>query len=122
MPLAEILAATAILLILSIFASKASGRLGVPALLLFLGVGMLAGSEGVGGIYFDNVNAAEHLGIVALAFLLFAGGLETNWDFVRNSVCVRAACGCLTGFPRFWSSSRASTTRWQSFSRPHFSL
>ena len=86
MPLEEILAATAILLILGVFASKASGRLGVPALLLFLGLGMLAGSEGIGGIYFDDVTTAEHLGIVALAFLLFAGGLETNWEFVRDSV------------------------------------
>lgn len=86
MNLETVLAATAVLLILSIFASKASGRLGVPALLLFLGLGMLAGSEGIGGIYFDDVTTAEHLGIVALAFLLFAGGLETNWQFVRDSV------------------------------------
>ncbi|MGZ4779504.1 MAG: potassium/proton antiporter, partial [Thermoanaerobaculia bacterium] len=86
MPLEEILAAIAVLLILSIFASKASGRLGVPALILFLGLGMLAGSEGLGGIYFDNVHVAERLGVIALAFLLFAGGLETDWKFVRHSV------------------------------------
>lgn len=86
MQLEEILAAIAILLILSIFASKASGRLGVPALVLFLVLGMLAGSEGVGGIYFDNVGVAERLGVIALAFLLFAGGLETDWKFVRGSV------------------------------------
>src|SRR6266852_6168406 len=82
----EIIAATAVLLILSIFASQASGRLGVPALVLFLALGMLAGSEGVGGIYFDNVHVAERLGVIALAFLLFAGGLETDWKFVRHSV------------------------------------
>src|SRR5712692_2877893 len=86
MTLDEILAATAVLLILSIFASKASGRLGVPALVLFLALGMLAGSEGIGGIYFDNVHVAERLGVIALAFLLFAGGLETDWKFVRHSV------------------------------------
>jgi len=71
MTLDVILAATAVLLILSIFASKASGRLGVPALVLFLALGMLAGSEGIGGIYFDNVHVAERLGVIALAFLLF---------------------------------------------------
>jgi cell volume regulation protein A len=86
MPLEQTLAAIAILLILSIFASKASGRLGVPALVLFLVLGMLAGSEGIGGIYFDNAGAAKRLGIIALAFLLFAGGLETDWTSVRKTL------------------------------------
>jgi cell volume regulation protein A len=85
MHLEQTLAAAAVLLILSILASKASGRLGVPALVLFLGLGMLAGSEGVGGIWFDNAAAAQHLAVVALAFILFAGGLETEWRFVRRS-------------------------------------
>ena len=58
----------------------------MPALLLFLGLGMLAGSEGVGGIYFDDAVLSQRLGIVALAFILFAGGLETDWQFVRSGV------------------------------------
>ena len=85
MPLEELPAVTAILLILSIFASQTSGRLGVPALPLFLALGMLAGSEGIGGIWFDNVAAAEWLGVIALAFLLFAGGPGNDWRYVRGS-------------------------------------
>ena len=79
----QLLFATAVLLIIAIFASKASGRLGLPSLLLFLAVGMLAGSEGLGGIEFADVATAQALGIVALAFILFSGGLDTSWPSVR---------------------------------------
>lgn len=78
-----ILLGIAVLLLLSIFASKASGRVGVPALLLFLAVGMLAGSEGPGGIHFEDAYLAQTLGVVALVFILFAGGIETEWKSVR---------------------------------------
>ena len=78
-----ILLGIAVLLLVSIFASKASGRVGVPALLLFLAVGMLAGSEGPGRIDFDNAYLAQTLGVVALVFILFAGGIETEWKSVR---------------------------------------
>jgi cell volume regulation protein A len=67
-----------LLLLLGVIASKASSRLGIPALLLFLGIGMLAGSEGPGGIPFDDPVRTQFLGVVALAFILFAGGLETS--------------------------------------------
>ncbi len=72
-----------VLVLVSILASKASGRSGVPALLLFLGIGMLAGSEGIGGIYFDNAELARAVGVVALALILFSGGLDTRWDSIR---------------------------------------
>ncbi|MDQ2887147.1 MAG: potassium/proton antiporter [Chloroflexota bacterium] len=75
-----------ILLLLSILAWKVSSRLGIPALLLFLVIGMLAGSDGPGGIYFDNALVAQSVGIVALAFILFAGGLETDWKTVRPAL------------------------------------
>jgi cell volume regulation protein A len=72
-----------VLLLLAALASKASTRLGVPALLLFLLLGMLAGSEGIGGIAFDDARLAQLLGTIALSFILFAGGLETPWTAVR---------------------------------------
>src|SRR5215813_501598 len=79
----EILVAASVLLLLSIFASKAAARLGVPALLLFLVLGMFAGSDGPGGIYFDDAYAAQSLGVVALSVILFSGGLDTEWSSIR---------------------------------------
>jgi len=79
----NILLMAAVLLLLGVTASKISSKLGVPALLLFLVVGMLVGSEGIGGIYFDDAWLAQFLGVVALAFILFAGGLDTDWRSVR---------------------------------------
>lgn len=73
----------AVILLLSVLASKVSDRFGVPALVLFLGLGMLAGSEGPGGVYFDDAGLAQFLGAAALALILFAGGLDTNWREVR---------------------------------------
>lgn len=75
-----------VLLLLGIFASKISSRLGVPAMILFLVVGMMAGSEGPGGIHFDDPRLVQSLGIIALAYILYAGGLDTNWQFVRPVV------------------------------------
>jgi cell volume regulation protein A len=79
----SVLLGASILLLVSIASSKISSKLGIPALLLFLVVGMLAGSEGPGGFYFDNAQFAQSLGVLALVFILFAGGLDTNWTSVR---------------------------------------
>lgn len=78
-----VMAAAAGLVLLGVVASKVSARLGVPALLLFLMLGMLAGSEGVGGIDFADFEAAQTVGVVALAVILFSGGLDTDWSTVR---------------------------------------
>jgi potassium/hydrogen antiporter len=72
-----------VLILLSIVVSRLSDNLGVPALLLFMVIGMLAGSEGPGGIFFDDAGLAQSIGVVALIFILFAGGLDTNWSQVR---------------------------------------
>jgi cell volume regulation protein A len=77
------LAVAAVLIALGVLASKVSDRFGIPALLLFLVIGMMAGSEGVGGIDFDDAQLAQGAGVVALAFILFAGGLDTGWASVR---------------------------------------
>ena len=74
----------AALLVAGVLLSKTSGRLGVPSLLLFLGLGMLAGSEGVLGIYFDDFALAQRYGVVALAFILFSGGAGTAWRDIRG--------------------------------------
>ncbi len=77
------LVAAAVLFILSVMASKVSDRFGIPALIIFLGIGMLAGSDGLGGIYFDDPEIAQYLGVVALVVILFSGGLDTTWASAR---------------------------------------
>jgi potassium/hydrogen antiporter len=78
-PIDYLLLYGSILVVISLVIAKFSDNLGVPTLLLFIIVGMFAGSEGPGGIYFDDANLAQSIGIVALIFILFAGGLETKW-------------------------------------------
>jgi len=73
----------AVLLVVSVLASKLSIRYGIPSLLIFLGIGMAIGSDGLNWIYFDDHQLAQSLGIVALAYILFSGGLDTNWKRIR---------------------------------------
>lgn len=82
-PVEFFLFGVSVLILVSVLASKVSSRLGVPALLLFLVVGMLAGSEGPGGIHFDDPRLVQSIGVVALAFILFAGGMDTSWQSIR---------------------------------------
>ncbi|MBF0478235.1 MAG: potassium/proton antiporter [Candidatus Omnitrophica bacterium] len=82
-PIEQIILSAAVLTLLSVFASKLSDRLSVPALLVFLGIGMLAGSEGIGKIAFSDPWLAKSIGIVALIFIIFSGGINTNWKRVR---------------------------------------
>ena len=91
MSIEYILIGITVLLILCILASKASSRFGVPALLIFLAIGMLAGSEGLGGIHFDDPALAQAIGVVALSFILFSGGLDTNWESIRPVIWKGAA-------------------------------
>lgn len=81
-----ILIGVSVLLLISVLVSKISDRFGVPALLLFLILGMLAGSDGVGGIYFDNPAQAQFIGVIALILILFSGGLSTEWAAIRPVV------------------------------------
>src|SRR5262245_47356577 len=71
------------LTILSILTIKLSVRFGIPSLALFLVIGMLAGSDGPGGLYFDNPKLVQTLGFIALVLILYSGGLDTEWDGVR---------------------------------------
>jgi potassium/hydrogen antiporter len=72
-----------ILLFVSIIAGKTSYKFGVPTLILFLAIGMLAGSEGIGRINFYDPKISQFIGIVALNFILFSGGLDTHWLTVK---------------------------------------
>ncbi|HVK58760.1 MAG TPA: cation:proton antiporter, partial [Candidatus Kapabacteria bacterium] len=76
---------TGILVLLGIISSKLSTRLGMPVLVLFLLVGMLAGSEGIGRIDFEDYRLAHAIGTIALAIILFDGGLGTSMAAIRIS-------------------------------------
>ena len=77
-----ILLGISILFFLSILAGKAGYKFGVPALLLFLGVGMLFGSDGL-GIEFENIELAQVIGTIALCIILFSGGMDTKLEDIR---------------------------------------
>ncbi|MFZ0013908.1 MAG: potassium/proton antiporter [Acidimicrobiia bacterium] len=83
MPPIEPVLVVAILMLVAVLAGKVSGRFGIPAILLFLAIGMLAGSDGPGGIEFEDAGVASSIGAVALAYILFSGGLDTRWPAVR---------------------------------------
>lgn len=72
----------AVLLFFSVLVGKAGSRFGMPALLVFLGIGMAAGIDGF-GLQFDNAAAAEFIGMVALCIILFSGGLDTDFKKIR---------------------------------------
>ena len=78
----NILLIGSILLFISILAGKAGYRFGVPMLLLFLGVGMFFGSDGL-GIQFNNSAAAQFIGMMALSIILFSGGMDTKYSEIK---------------------------------------
>ncbi|HCO68834.1 MAG TPA: potassium/proton antiporter, partial [Dysgonomonas sp.] len=71
-----------VLIFISILVGRIGNKLGIPALLLFLGVGMLFGSDGF-GIRFDNMEMAEAIGTVALCIILFSGGMSTKFKEIK---------------------------------------
>jgi cell volume regulation protein A len=93
-----ILIVAAGLLLISVLVSKISDSSGIPALILFLAIGMLVGSDGLGLIYFDDPSLTQLIGIVALNLILFAGGLDTQWKDVRPILKYGVALSTLAVF------------------------
>ena len=75
-----------LLFFLSLVAGTLSERIKMPGLILFLAIGMLAGENGPGGLQFDDAVTTNSIGTFALAFILFSGGFDTQWDDVRPIV------------------------------------
>jgi cell volume regulation protein A len=74
----------------SIVAALGAARTGLPVLVAFLAIGMVLGSDGPGGIEFDDATLAREVGVVGLALILYEGGLQTSWRRLRQ-VAVPAA-------------------------------
>lgn len=83
---ALLLTALGVLMAVSVLFSRFAGRVGIPVALLFIVVGVLAGSEGIGGIEFEDYAFTFRIGTVALALILFDGGLNTPLSSVRNAI------------------------------------
>src|SRR2546423_14545899 len=90
---ALLLATCGLLLGVSVLFSRASQRVGVPIALIFLLIGMLAGSEGIGGIAFDDYGLAFRLGSPALALLPFGGGAHPPLRALPRSPAPGAGVG-----------------------------
>ena len=73
-------------MLICLLSSKLSSYINMPCLLLFLAVGMLAGSEGIGRIAFDNATVANFIGSAAMAFILFSGGFRHDWKAVKIGI------------------------------------
>ncbi len=106
----KIILLAAILILVGIVSSKLSARMGLPVLVLFLLIGMMAGDGGIGGIIFNNADAAHALGTLALAVILFDGGLQTPLTSIKavwKPASLLATVGVLitaviTGFAAAW--------------------
>lgn len=72
-----------ILLLVCAISSKVLYKYGIPTLIIFLAIGMLMGSDGPGGIYFDNSQIAQNLCNFGLVFIMFSGGFGTNWKAAK---------------------------------------
>jgi cell volume regulation protein A len=80
---AELILVAGALLAAGTLAALLAERMRVPGLLLFLALGMLAGSEGIGGLDFSDAELARTLGTIALILILFEGGLTAGWSEIR---------------------------------------
>ncbi|MCV7301713.1 potassium/proton antiporter [Mycobacterium barrassiae] len=85
-----VLLAGGLVLLASIAVTRLGARVGLPSLLLFLGVGVIVGEDGL-GLQFDNYLLADHLGTVALAVILVEGGLTTRFNDIRRVLAPAAS-------------------------------
>ena len=85
-PLPVALLVIGVLLLTTVIAGTLTSRFGLPALIGFLGLGMLAGVDGPGGISFDDYELTQGVGVACLIFILFSGGMDTSWQAVRRMV------------------------------------
>lgn len=76
---------SSLVLLISITSSKVLYKFGVPILLIFIGLGMIFGSDGIVGIYFSDYELTKEISSIALVIIMFYGGFGTNWSMAKPS-------------------------------------
>ncbi|UFR07466.1 MULTISPECIES: potassium/proton antiporter [Streptomyces] len=79
----QLLLACSVVLLVAVAAVRISSRSGLPSLLVYLGIGVLMGQDGIGGVHFNNAEATQVMGYAALVVILAEGGLGTKWKEIR---------------------------------------
>ncbi|MFE4421242.1 potassium/proton antiporter [Streptomyces sp. NPDC056817] len=79
----QLLLACSVVLLVAVAAVRISSRSGLPSLLVYLGIGVVMGSDGLGGIHFTNAELTQVIGYAALVVILAEGGLGTKWKEIK---------------------------------------
>ncbi|MEV5428549.1 potassium/proton antiporter [Streptomyces sp. NPDC052701] len=87
----QLLFVCSLVLLVAVAAVRISSRSGLPSLLVYLGIGMLMGQDGIGGIHFDNAELTQVIGYAALVVILAEGGLGTQWKEIRPALPAASA-------------------------------
>ncbi|MEU9982061.1 potassium/proton antiporter [Streptomyces sp. NPDC050856] len=87
----ELLLICSLVLLVAVAAVRVSSRSGLPSLLLYLGIGIAIGQDGIGGVAFDNAELTQVIGYAALVVILAEGGLGTKWKEIRPALPAAAA-------------------------------
>ncbi|MBC9729564.1 potassium/proton antiporter [Streptomyces sp. TRM68367] len=87
----QLLLVCSIVLLVAVAAVRISSRSGLPSLLVYLGIGVAMGQDGIGGIHFDNAELTQVIGYAALVVILAEGGLGTKWKEVKPALPAASA-------------------------------
>ena len=88
---------TAVVLVLCAFSDRLSGKIGVPALLIFIGIGIIFGSDGLFKIPFEDYSFASGVCEAALIVIMFTGGFAVKWETAKPVIvksCLLSTLGC----------------------------
>ena len=93
--IAIVLSLTAVVMLICILSGSISSKMGVPVLIIFIGIGMLLGSDGIFKLEFENFEFAEQICTVAMVFIIFYGGFGVKWSQAKNAAASSLVLSCL---------------------------